>query len=93
MRQGGDAVSEALNSLLTPAAAGFIVQPVRATALAASSGVTDFGEYFLYFSFFIVVSGLLLAGLFFRLGVEQRLREVGLLSAIGYTPALVRRLF
>jgi putative ABC transport system permease protein len=84
---------DALNSLLTPAAAGFIVQPVRATALAASSGVTDFGEYFLYFSFFIVVSGLLLAGLFFRLGVEQRLREVGLLSAIGYTPALVRRLF
>ena len=83
----------ALQSLLTPATAGFIVQPVRATALAASSGVTDFGEYFLYFSFFIVVSGLLLAGLFFRLGVEQRLREVGLLSAIGYTPALVRRLF
>jgi putative ABC transport system permease protein len=84
---------DALQSALTPAAAGFIVQPVRATALAASSGVTDFGEYFLYFSFFIVVSGLLLAGLFFRLGVEQRLREVGLLSAIGYTPALVRRLF
>ena len=84
---------QALQSALTPAAAGFIVQPVRATALAASSGVTDFGEYFLYFSFFIVVSGLLLAGLFFRLGVEQRLREVGLLSAIGYTPALVRKLF
>lgn len=83
----------ALQAALTPAAAGFIVQPVRATALAASSGVTDFGEYFLYFSFFIVVSGLLLAGLFFRLGVEQRLREVGLLSAIGYTPALVRKLF
>jgi ABC-type antimicrobial peptide transport system permease subunit len=84
---------DALQSSLTPAAAGFIVQPVRATALSASSGVTDFGEYFLYFSFFIVVSGLLLAGLFFRLGVEQRLREVGLLSAIGYSPALVRRLF
>ena len=84
---------QALQSALTPDAAGFIVQPVRATALAASSGVTDFGEYFLYFSFFIVVSGLLLAGLFFRLGVEQRLREVGLLSAIGYSPALVRRLF
>lgn len=87
------AYRQALQSALTPAAAGFIVQPVRATALAASSGVTDFGEYFLYFSFFIVVSGLLLAGLFFRLGVEQRLREVGLLSAIGYTPALIRRLF
>jgi hypothetical protein len=93
---GGDAMDgyrRALQAALQPSVAGFIVQPVRATALAAASGTTDFGEYFLYFSFFIVVSGLLLAGLFFRLGVEQRLREVGLLQAIGYKPALVRRLF
>ena len=39
--------------------------------------MTDFGLYFVYFSFFLVVSALLLASLFFRLGVEQRLREIG----------------
>jgi putative ABC transport system permease protein len=87
------AYREALQAALTPTTAGLMVQPVRATALAGASGTTDFGQYFLYFSFFLVVSGLLLAGLFFRLGVEQRLREVGLLQALGYTPALVRRLF
>lgn len=84
---------EALRGALQRTNAGFVVRPVRALALTAASGTTDFGEYFLYFSFFIVVSGLLLAGLFFRLGVEQRVREVGLMQAIGYTPALVTRLF
>ena len=38
----------------------------------AARGATEFGEYFLYFSFFLMVSALLLTGLFFRLGVEQR---------------------
>ena len=66
---------------------------VRAQSLAASSGATDFGEYFTYFSTFLVVSALLLAGLFFKLGVEQRLQEVGLLQALGLDPAAIRRLF
>jgi hypothetical protein len=69
------------------------IVPVRRDALEASRGSTDFGEYFAYFSFFLVVSGLLLAGLFFRLGLEQRLREVGLLEALGFTAARLRRLY
>jgi hypothetical protein len=67
------------------------VVPVRRDALEASRGSTDFGEYFAYFSFFLVLAGLLLAGLFFRLGLEQRLREVGLLEALGFTAARLRR--
>lgn len=66
---------DALRSRLDPLAAGFVVYPARELALEASAGVTDFGEYFTYFSFFLVVSALLLASLFFRLGVEQRLIE------------------
>jgi hypothetical protein len=61
--------------------------------LAASAGSTDFGEYFVYFSFFLVASALVLAALFFRLGVEQRAREVGLLRAVGFSTPRVRRLF
>ena len=61
-----------------------VVRPVREEALAAAAGTTDFGEYFLYFSFFLVVSALLIAYLFFALGVEQRAREVGLLAAVGF---------
>ncbi|HEX8189780.1 MAG TPA: ABC transporter permease [Pyrinomonadaceae bacterium] len=85
--------SSALRETLEPSAAGLNVYAVRAEGLEAARGATDFGEYFLYFSFFIVVSALLLTGLFFRLGVEQRLREVGLLQAIGYTRGRVRAIF
>ena len=63
------------------------MRDVRAEGLDASRGATDFGEYFTYFSFFLVVSALLLAALFFKLGVEQRAREVGLLRAVGFTHA------
>ena len=83
----------ALRARLDPLALGLVVYPARALALEASAGVTDFGLYFLYFSFFLVVSALLLASLFFRLGVEHRLREVGLLKAAGFPPSAVRRLF
>jgi hypothetical protein len=86
-------VARRLREGLSASQAGFIVQPVRERALAAASGTTDFGQYFIYFSFFLVVAGLLLTGLFFRLGVEQRLQEIGLLEAIGLTPRAVRGLF
>lgn len=78
---------------LDPAQVGFVALAVRAQGLQASRGAINFGEYFIYFSFFIVVSAALLAGLFFRLGVEQRLREVGLLRAIGFDERRIARMF
>ncbi len=87
------AYRDALRAALDPLSAGFVVYPARELALEAAVGVTDFGEYFTYFSFFLVVSALLLASLFFRLGVEQRLREVGALRALGFDQSGVRRLF
>jgi ABC-type lipoprotein release transport system permease subunit len=83
----------ALRRTLDPLRSGLSVVPVRQQALQASTGATDFGEYFSYFSFFLVVSALLLGALFFRLGVEQRLREIGALRAIGLTIAQIQRLF
>ncbi len=65
----------------------------RQQADDASRGTTDFGEYFGYFSFFLLVSALLLTALFFRLGVEQRLREIGLYQALGFDRGAVRHVF
>ncbi|MDE2964224.1 MAG: ABC transporter permease [Acidobacteriota bacterium] len=76
-----------------PAQFGFSLRAVGAQAEQASRGVTDFGQYFVYFSFFLVVSALLLTSLFFKLGVEQRVQEIGLLRALGFDPAGIRRLF
>jgi hypothetical protein len=84
---------ERLRSTIDPLAMGLAIRNIRSDGLAASRGATDFGAYFFYFSFFLVVSALLLAVLFFKLGIEQRAREVGLLRAVGFNPAAVRRLF
>ncbi len=72
---------------------GLAVRSVRSESIEASRGATNFSEYFVYFSFFLVVSALLLAALFFKLSVEQRGRELGLLRSVGFTPRMLRRLF
>jgi ABC-type lipoprotein release transport system permease subunit len=87
------AFAEALRSALDPTRAGLTVVPVRSQSLRAARGATDFGEYFVYFSFFLMVSALLLTGLFFKLGIEQRMREIGVLRALGFSAAKIRALF
>ena len=82
-----------LRAALSPGAMGLTVIPVRSQGLEASRGATDFGEYFLYFSFFLVVSALMLTALFFKLGIEQRLREIGVLEALGFPRSKIRGLF
>ncbi len=85
-------IRDELRRAIHPRALGAAVVPVRRAATAASVGATDFGEYFTYFSFFLVASALLLAVLFFRLGVEQRLKQIGVLRAAGFAIARIRRL-
>jgi putative ABC transport system permease protein len=87
------AFEQNLRQILDPAEMGFAVVPVRAEGLSASRGATDFGEYFLYFSFFLVVAALLLTSLFFKFGIEQRLREIGTLQAVGFSAGKIRTLF
>jgi len=84
---------ESLRTTLDPALLGLQVIPIRDQGAAASRGATDFGEYFLYFSFFLVVSALMLTTLFFKLGIEQRAREIGTLQAVGFSDARIRALF
>jgi putative ABC transport system permease protein len=66
--------------------------PVREQALAASSQSEDFGGLFIGFSFFLVVAALILLALLFHFGLERRATEIGVLLAVGWRPAQVRRL-
>ncbi len=92
---GSDAAAFAqkLRGLIDPQTLGMAVVEPRAQALKQAEGSTDFGEYFTYFSFFLVISALLLTGLFFQLGIGQRLREIGTLRAVGFPSSRIRRLF
>jgi len=87
------AYADALRTALHPARMGLMVIAVRARGLEAARGTTDFSQYFLYFSFFLMASALLLTGLVFRLGIEQRAREIGVLRALGFSVSRVRALF
>lgn len=69
---------------------GFVFRPVKWQGLAASRGTTDFNGLFLGFSFFIIVSAVMLAALLFRLGVERRASEIGTLAAVGFSARQVR---
>jgi len=88
-----ETISRNLPGNLTLPRAGISVIAVRAEGTQAAQGAVNFSTYFIYFSFFLVFSGVLLTGLFFKLGVEQRLREIGLLRAVGFPPEAIGKLF
>ena len=75
----------ALADEMTLESGGFQVRPLRREGLEAARGPTDFSGLFGGFSFFLIVAALLLVGLLFRLTVEQRAAEIGILAALGYT--------
>lgn len=89
-------LEELRNTLLErlhPRDHGFVVAPLRSEGVHAAEGATDFSGLFIGFSFFLIISASLLVALLFRLGVETRAGEVGLLLAFGYPPRVVRRRF
>ncbi|MCH8923977.1 MAG: ABC transporter permease, partial [Planctomycetes bacterium] len=77
---------------LDPTTAGFLFQPVKRRGLDAAGGSTPFDVLFLMFSFFIIGSALMLVLLLFRLGIDQRASEIGILLAAGLRRKRVGRL-
>lgn len=75
---------------LAPERGGFVFEPVKEQALQASQGGTDFSGLFIGFSCFLIVAALLLVGLLFRLNLDRRASEIGLLSAAGYRRRTLR---
>jgi putative ABC transport system permease protein len=88
-----DAATKKLQVAIDPTALGFTFQPVKAQGLAASSGTTPFDLLFLGFSMFLIASAVMLIALLFRLGLDARAKEVGLLGAIGWSHEKTRRVF
>ena len=70
---------------------GFQFIPIRSDGLNSAKGSTDFAMLFSSMSGFIIIAAAILIGLVFKLGVEQRSREIGILQSIGYTIKKIRR--
>ncbi len=77
---------------IEPAEMGFEFQPVKRLGLEASAGTTPFDLLFLSFSAFVIAAALMLVVLLFRLGVDTRAEELGILQAAGFDSSHVLRL-
>jgi ABC-type lipoprotein release transport system permease subunit len=84
---------DTLREHIDPGQTGLVFRPVREAALQAATESMDLGQLFLGMSIFLVAASLILTAMFFVFSVEQRAREMGVLFAVGYTSAQVRRLF
>lgn len=90
--QDDGSIESAFKAAYQPEAAGFRFLPVREQALASVEHAMDFGGLFLGMSFFLILSALLLTGLIFVFGMQQRAEEMGILLAAGWRKWQVRRL-
>jgi putative ABC transport system permease protein len=74
-------------------AMGLVPLPVLESGLQAAVGANDFTQLFGGFSFFLVLSAVILTSLMFRLGIQQRTSQAGLLHAVGVPANRVRTFF
>ncbi|TWT87287.1 FtsX-like permease family protein [Pseudobythopirellula maris] len=86
------AAGERLRAAINPKDLGLTPTPVKRQGLAAASGATPFDVLFLLFSMFLIASAVMLITLLFRLAIDSRAREVGLLAAIGFQESTTRHL-
>lgn len=92
LTKAATAFRDALQKHLDPGQGGFVFDAVRQRGLDESLGYTNFGTLFVGFSCFLIAAALLLVGLLFRLNLDRRASEIGLLLATGYSRRTVRGL-
>jgi putative ABC transport system permease protein len=85
-----DRLTEALRA--RHAALGLEFTPLKRHALEAAQGTTPFNALFLGFSMFLIASAVMLVALLYKLGVELRATEIGVLLAVGFRRAKIRGL-
>lgn len=78
---------------ITPADLGMAVEPIREKGVSAAKNGTDFSGLFIGLSFFLLVAGIVLTSLLFRLNLETRSSQVGLLDALGFRQKQVRSFY
>jgi len=82
-----------MQPLVNPLKLGLGFRSVRAEGLQAAVGANDFTQLFLGFSFFLILSAILLAALMFQLSVQQRVAQIGLMEAVGFPARRARWFF
>jgi ABC-type lipoprotein release transport system permease subunit len=87
-----DDIVRGLLERLSPENQGIRVLALRANGLEAARGTADFRGLFFGFSTFLLVASLTMVSQLFKLGVEDRRSEIGLMKAVGFKTGSVSRL-
>jgi ABC-type lipoprotein release transport system permease subunit len=80
-----DSTETAIMKKISPAQLGLAFAPIYREGKNSASNSTDFGELFLSLGFFIILAALLLVALLFSLHIMTRIKETGVLSALGFS--------
>ena len=85
-------IGQKIVTSINPAALGLYFYPVHENALQAKDQATDFHGLFLGFSFFLIVSSVVLIALVFVFGIQMRTSQIGMLLAVGLRAKSVKLL-
>ncbi|MBN1277630.1 MAG: ABC transporter permease [Deltaproteobacteria bacterium] len=88
-----DDLEEKICRSVDPASIGLSATPVREIGIKASKGGTDFGQLFLGLSMFLIFSAVLLTWLLFVFSIEEKKKQTGMLSAIGFPLKRIQKLY
>ena len=78
---------------IAPADLGMAIEPIREQGIHAAQNGTDFSGLFIGLSFFILVASIILTALLFRLNIENRSSQLGLLTALGFQQKQIRSFY
>ncbi|AHW61461.1 ABC transporter permease [Draconibacterium orientale] len=81
------------SAAISPADLGMIVEPIREQGVHAAQNGTDFSGLFIGLSFFILIASIILTALLFRLNLESRSAQIGLLVALGFQQKHIRSFY
>jgi len=87
-----DSIRRSIADRLSPRSQGLVFIPVYREGMKAAASSTDFGELFLSLGFFIILAALVLVALLFSLHLQGRMKESGILSAMGFSKRQVFRI-
>lgn len=91
--QTAEAKSNALALRMSLSDVGLVPRDFKGEAGAAAKGSVDFGGLFIGLSMFLIAAALVFAALLFLFTLERRASQIGLLMAVGWTRAMVRRVW
>jgi ABC-type lipoprotein release transport system permease subunit len=85
-------IKQNLLKSISPKALNFSITPLMASSIIAANSGVDFSQLFSSLSFFILISGIILIVLLYRLNLEYRESEIKTLNALGISYQKIRNL-